>query len=252
MKIIVARPGYRPIHPLAEWAMSQLLTCPEPKFFPSNQKPIAAIDVARNIIASDFFRSEEFDSLLFLDDDIVFDPKDMVKLAKHIEDGKSVVGAAYATKSKKPSIAARFFDNQTVEFNKDSKPVKIKYLPGGCIMISRKVLGKLVEKLPLCNFSEPISFWPFFQPMVKHTRMGIFKSHNDYLTEDYSFMERAQESGFDIWLDPSIRLSHVGTKLYTLESVFDEEVKEMSNIKITQSSNKNGGSPIGEQLLSAH
>ncbi len=167
--------------------MVNLLSCPNPQFLISNQKPIAAIDVARNIIASDFYRSKEFDTLLFLDDDIVFDAKDMVKLCNHIEDGKNVVGAAYATKNIKPSIAARFFDNQTVSFSKDSKPVKIKYLPGGCLMIAKKVFGKLAEKLPLCNFSEPISFWPFFQPMIKHTRSGLFKSHNDYLTEDYSF-----------------------------------------------------------------
>lgn len=251
MKILVARPGYRPINPLSEMAMVNLLTCPEPQFFMSNQKPIAAIDVARNIIASDFYRSKEFDTLLFLDDDIVFDPKDIVKLVKHVQDGKSVVGAVYATKNNKSSIAARFFDNQTVEFSKGSKPVKIKYLPGGCLMIDKKVLEKLAEKLPLCNFSEPISFWPFFQPMIKHSRSGLFKSHNDYLTEDYSFSERCHESGFDVWLDPSIRLSHVGQKLYTLENIFDEQKEPMESITITQVTSKNGGSPIGEQLLSA-
>lgn len=250
MNIIVAMPGYRPIHKLVHWNHSQLQTCPEPKFFESRRKPMAAIDVARSIIATDLLNEKEFEALLFLDDDIIFNPKDMVKLSQHIKDGKSVVGAAYATRSDKPRLACRLFDGQTVEFSSGSKPVKIKYLAGGCVMVHRTVFEKLREKLTYCNFSE-VAFWPFFMPFVKYERSGIFKRTANYMTEDYAFMDRCLDSGIDVWLDPSIRLEHVGEKMNKLEDIVNPLVQDkMEKIVLTETGNlKNGKSRDESKLI---
>ena len=234
MKVIVALCGYRPIERLTHWCVSQLLRCPEPEFQETAMKPIAGPDVYRSLAATLFLKSEEFDAILFVDDDVIFDPRDIQKLSQHIKDGKDIVGACYATKGDDPQIASRFYDGQTIEFNEQAKPVEIMYLNGGCIMASRKVFEKLSNKLDFCNSKEKTGFYPFFMPYVKRNSNGLFKKYTEYLTEDFAFCDRAKDSGFKIWLDPSIRLAHIGDKIFRLESIFQTKEENMDNIKLTK------------------
>jgi hypothetical protein len=36
-----------------------------------------------------------------------------------------------------------------------------------------------------------------------------------YMGEDFLFCDRARELGFDVWIDPSISLGHMGVQEYT-------------------------------------
>lgn len=235
MDIAVCLCGYRPVERLTHWGVSQLLSSSEPRFSETALKPIAGPDVFRSLAATLFLTNSKMDAILFLDDDVVFDPNDMVKLSKHIEGGKDIVGAAYATKGEKPQIATRFFDGQSVEFHDKAEPVKVMYLNGGCIMVSRKALEKMSKKLDFCNGKETQGFWPFFDGYTYKRKTGIFNSYVEYLTDDYAFCQRAAESGFYIWLDPSIRLGHIGSKIFRLEDILSSNgFEKVENIKLTK------------------
>ena len=217
MKIVVSICGYSPIERLTHYSVSQLLRCLEPQFFEAAIKPIAGADVFRSIVASRVVAAKDYDAVLFVDHDVVFDPKDVMSLVRSMKDGKNVIGGCYVTKSEHPQPSSRFLNGQTVVFKPGAAPVKIEYLAGGFMLVARNVLDTLSRKLPFCNSKENMGFWPFFMPFVKRHRSGLFKNEYEYLTEDYAFCDRAREAGFDIWLDPSIRLSHIGSFAYELE-----------------------------------
>ena len=42
-----------------------------------------------------------------------------------------------------------------------------------------------------------------------------------YIGEDYLFCDRAREQGFEVWIDPTIKLAHVGVHEY--EGCFGED-----------------------------
>lgn len=236
MKVAIALAGYKGMEPLTHWCVSQLAGCPEPQFYESNYQPIAGPDVFRSLIATEAVEKlGSSDAVFFIDDDVVFDPKDVVKLANHIRDGKLIVGGAYVTKTSRPQITTRLFDDQVVEFKEDAKLVKVKYLAGGFMMVSMRVLKKLQEKVPYCNSKEDRAFWPFFCPFWKKVSGGILhKKQYEYLTEDYAFCDRVQDSGFTIWLDPSIRVDHIGKKQFKLEDITSVEIEPMSEIKVVK------------------
>src|SRR3990167_6129156 len=217
---------------MTHWAVNQLLSCPSPEFAESALKPIAGPDVARSLAASLFLQDETFDAILFIDDDIVFDPKDAVKLAKHIEEGRHVVGGCYVTKTAHPQPTTSFFDGQSVKFHAEAGPVKVRRLAGGFFMASKKVFLALAAKLPKCNSKENMSFYPFFMPYVLTS--GIWSKEFEYVTEDYAFMDRARDKGFDIWLDPSIRLIHTGEKNFSLEDIFQNGHAPMPEVTLTK------------------
>lgn len=231
MRIFVSLAGYRPVARLTHWGLDQLLRHPEHEFVESALRPIAGPDVFRSLAASNFL-DLGLDAALFLDDDVVFDPRDVIKLVKHLELGVQVVGACYVTKSAKPQPTCCFFPGQSVTFKPDAVLVKVMRLAGGFFLVSRKVLQFLSQKLPRCNSKENMSFWPFFMPYVRTS--GIWKKDYEYVTEDYAFFDRCRERGFDVYLDPSIRLGHLGEREYRLEDVFRNGDHPMEEVTLTK------------------
>ncbi len=53
-----------------------------------------------------------------------------------------------------------------------------------------------------------------------------------YLSEDWAFCQRARDAGFDCWLDPSIRLGHMGQTMYTLEDLIREPKQSARVLKL--------------------
>ena len=82
-----------------------------------------------------------------------------------------------------------------------------------------RVFEKLSKDLPLCHKDwtdrgQDTSFWPFYMPRVIEWGGEII-----YGSEDWALCHRAREAGFGIWLDPSIRLGHMGQVMFTLEDI---------------------------------
>src|SRR3990167_5387262 len=162
----------------------------------------ALIDRARSRIASYFLLERKEDVLVFLDDDVLFQPQDVVRLVDNVVNGCGVVAGMYVQKGTGAKNAV-FMSGQEVMFSKDAVPVEVQCVNTGFMAIARNVLEKMVRDnaVPFCD---DLKFYPFFNPFPKQTENGKWI----YLSEDWAFCTRARASGFKVWLDPSIFLGH--------------------------------------------
>ena len=178
----------------------------------------ALVSRSRSIVASAFVRSD-CDILLTIDSDIIFRAQDALTLCRKAMD-KYLVGALYMTRNLESQPALMLRPYRKVVFGNNANLVEAEFLSTGFMAVHRSVFEKLKEGLPHChqgwkNQGMDTSFWPFYMP---YTIPWEGDGHM-YLSEDWAFVQRAKEAGFTPWLDPSIRVGHIGTYTYTLEDL---------------------------------
>jgi len=192
----------------------------------------ALISRSRSIVASSFLRSD-CDVLLTIDSDIWFRAEDAIHLCeKALELG--VVAALYMTRNLSTQPALMLPDEPVV-FAADSEPVKAQFLSTGFMAVRKDVFAALKEDLPLCHQGwndrgQDTSFWPFYMP---YTIPWEGDGHM-YLSEDWAFCQRAKDRGFTLWLDPSIRLGHSGTVMFTLEDLIRDPRPQAQPMKLVR------------------
>jgi hypothetical protein len=172
----------------------------------------SAIDVARNEMLSDALH-DGAESVLFVDSDIGFDPRDALRLLARPE---PVVSAVYAKKGKR-ELASVFADGvKEVLFGPEAVgPYPLRYAATGFLRVRAGVLRRLIAELslPLCNTHWGRGVWPFFQPLI--VPHGPDKLH--YLGEDWAFSYRLGKIGVTPLADTSIRLWHWGRHGFSWE-----------------------------------
>lgn len=191
----------------------------------------ADVSRARNVAASAFLKSDA-DVLLTIDSDIWFRPVDAVELCRKAME-QDIIGALYMVRSLKTKQPAPLIaQGQTVTLQAGEPPVEVTFLATGFMAVHRKVFKKLAESLPLCMQSTNLPFWPFYMPFhIPWPGDGHL-----YLSEDYAFCQRSREAGYKIWLDPSIRLGHMGQREFRLEDLVTDFPEPMP-MRLTQRDN---------------
>ena len=182
----------------------------------------ALISRARSIAASAFMRSD-CDVLLSIDSDMFFGVEDAIKLCEKAMEFK-IIAALYMTRALGTQPALMLPPGQIVTFAANSLPVEVPFVSTGFMAVHREVFETLSKDLPCCHIgwqSQGVdtSFYPFYMP---HTVPWEAEGHL-YLSEDWAFCQRAKDKGYKIWLDPAIRLGHMGTYMYTLEDLIRPE-----------------------------
>lgn len=218
-KVTIAVCAHRGVRARIFNQLKALEACPYLDFEVAIMDGDALIDRSRGRIATDFLLNRtESKCLIFLDDDIVFNPTDIMKIARlSIEKGLDVVGATYVTKDPiDPHFTFRGDDTDSVTFGKDSCVREIVYLSTGCMAIRREVLQAMVDKetVHLCH-PDRYKFYPFFMPMEYKLPNGKWT----YLSEDWSFCQRSRDLGFKIWLDCTTKLGHIGDYTYDWDDI---------------------------------
>jgi hypothetical protein len=165
----------------------------------------SAIDVARNEMVSEALHNEA-ESILFIDSDIGFEPKDALRLLARPE---PVVAGIYAKKGMR-ELASVFAEGvKQINFGPDAVGLyPLKYAATGFLRLRAGVLRRMITELgmPLCNTHWGRGVWPFFMPLI--VPHGPGKSH--YLAEDWAFSYRLGKMGVTPLADTSIRLWHWG------------------------------------------
>lgn len=232
MKIFIASPVYRQVEFRHFMAMLRLFqTAAQIEGVELNYGFVpgdADVARARNVAASHFLRSDA-DVLLSIDADIWFNPLDAIKLCREAME-RDVVGGLYMVRSIKDRQPAPLIEvGQEIDFVPDAEPVEVKYLATGFMAVRRDVFERISETIPTYMQSTPLPFQPFYGQMaLEHETEGYL-----YLSEDYAFCHRVRENGFKVWLDPSIRLGHVGQYEYRLED-FITQFPEPTPLRIIQ------------------
>lgn len=184
---------------------------------------------ARNVAAAHFLKSDA-DVMLTIDADILFSPTDAIKLCREAIEKNAAVGALYMVRSIKDRQPAPLIEiGQQIDFHSAAEPVQVKYLATGFMAVARPVMEEVGATLPFYMQSTPLPFQPFYgQLALEDEGEGYL-----YLSEDFAFCHRVRENGFDVWLEPSIRLGHIGQYEYHLEDFVTEFPGPMP-IRITQ------------------
>jgi hypothetical protein len=167
----------------------------------------SAIDQGRCLMAQQALEAG-FEELLWIDADVAFWPDDVEKIRSL---GKPIVAAAYPVKGW-PTMTLEPLDKSVpIRFGPHPNLVALRYAATGFLYTQARVYRSIQNVSGLA----PVLIWgqheafPWFYPILKD---------GEYLGEDFAFCHRArEEAGFEIFLDPSIRLAHIGRYSYSWE-----------------------------------
>jgi len=182
----------------------------------------------RNYIADHFLQSDST-HLMWIDADIGFERNAILKLLNYDED---FIGAAYPKKmidwerirttsilSTNPnnirdhgsSYVVNFLDNEhNINKTNDKGLVEMRHLGTGFMLVTKKVFKKMRSN---CRQARASNFGQFANWYTEYFKTdldedGILQS------EDWVFCNQWRDVGGKIWLDPTIKLDHVGTYIY--------------------------------------
>lgn len=220
---------HRHVDPESFNSLLELLHCPNPRFSFSKRRGDALIDRARSMEASRFLLKSNAEVLLFLDDDIIYDPLDAVKMVRHVHEGKDIVGGAYTLKTEGGGqfTTKLLPETKSIVMGEGGGLYEVRMVATGFMAVHRRVFEKVSKKIPFCSVREMDGFWPFFQPFPK-----FIEENNKwfYLSEDWAFCERAREEGFKVWLDSTIKLKHAGRTTYSWDDFTREPKKDVKSL----------------------
>lgn len=160
---------------------------------------------ARNLCVSRFLASD-FENLFFLDSDVVWEPGAMIRL---LEKPVDVVGGAYRHRSDPVSWPVKW-DESRAELWADPKTglIEVEGAATGFLRISRLAAEKMRDNCDWYHDSQAPDgkSWSMFDRIrdENHQKWG----------EDFAFCKRWRALGGKVWIDPEIKMGHIGNKIF--------------------------------------
>lgn len=177
----------------------------------------SVIDVGLSIAATQFLQTD-FDYLVSIDYDILFNPNnnpnykfgyEIKRLVDSCKETGGLVAGPYLKRGREDQLCVVPLDAGEILIGPGGGLTEVRYVPTGFTCISRKLLEDMAKTLPLVWYDESIQIYPFFLPMV-YDNAGRM----EYLTLDFAFSQRARDLGYKIYLDTRIVLGHIGMKIF--------------------------------------
>ncbi len=164
---------------------------------------------ARSVIAGKFLKSD-CTHLFWIDADILWTPNDFIRLlgfgAHH-----DVVGATYPFKSDKQNFLVNPIEPGKFDVNGHGL-LRIKSMGLGFTLCKRAVIEKVAADKPIVHDDHNGVVYP---DIFRVDRVVDANGRTTPRGEDVAFFDDVREAGFDVWLDPSINLGHIGPKVYS-------------------------------------
>jgi hypothetical protein len=137
------------------------------------------------------FRGEiDYDTILWIDSDISFEPEDAIKL---IESDKQITSGAYLLSSGEVTAYEKLlgpgYSHDQVRQMKDL--TKVEGCGFGFLAVKKGVFESLSR--------------PWFQSTMVKTKDGY---EFPLMGEDLSWCKRVTDAGFEIWFDPTVKVVH--------------------------------------------
>jgi hypothetical protein len=177
----------------------------------------ALIERSRGMSATNFMLNTKGDVHLSLDSDIVDFKKEAIDQMCEQAVTHDIVGAVYICRATARTFPATFFEEEVkVRFERDPTPVPVKWIATGCLAVHRRVFEKMAETMPLLHATDgPRAFYPFYQSSIYDD-----PDHGKILlSEDFAFSQRATELGFKPYINPAVRVGHMGQYVHRLEDM---------------------------------
>ena len=178
----------------------------------------------RNILTAMFLESN-CSHLMFIDADIEFQPESVLKL---IAADKEIAVGAYSKKVYPPQVVVnyKFTNPEKTKLNVENGLVEILDGGTGFMLIKRTVFEKMMSAYPEMHYKNDTSInnAEFNKYCYAFFDTGIDQKDRRYLSEDYYFNRLWQKLNGSVWLDPTIKLNHVGSFTY------ETDMKQLLNI----------------------
>jgi len=160
------------------------------------------IYVARNVLANEFLRRKEFDTMVCIDSDIGFTRADLENLLNTQE---PFVSGLYTDKCQPPMPFCRDVNGLSVPLEDIPRQglLKARFVPGGFLKIDRSVFEMIIAKGLV---------QPYGKGAFHHFFFGRIAMDN-LLSEDYSFSDLVYSAGIQPWINCGVRLTHDGRTL---------------------------------------
>ncbi len=170
----------------------------------------SVVSRARNLLAQDMLESE-CDYLLFIDSDINFEPEDILRLmAWGTDPKKGIVAAVPRTRSETKTYIANLDYDENGELTMNGMGlVRAERVATAFMLVRREVFETLADLHP---------DWQYYDKRSDRMLTCMFDfelTEEGYIGEDFLFCDRARDAGFEVWVDPSITLGHMGVQEYT-------------------------------------
>jgi hypothetical protein len=206
---------------------------------------------ARNNLVAKALSDQQTTHVLFIDNDITWNPFDILKL---IIADKPIVGGAYPLKNynwdkflnkngdfdpsgmkscidKKnahPILGNIIDDKNMIQYNllryninylSDSLEIhgnlaKVRHLATGFMMIQRGVFEKMMKAFPSTKYVDDVNFLRGDENNYAYALFDCGVEDGHYFSEDWLFCKRWSKMGGDVWLDVSVNLMHTGIEDY--------------------------------------
>lgn len=198
---------------------------------------------ARNNLIAKAMSNPNVTHMLFIDNDIVWDPIEIIKL---LLSDKPLVGGIYPLKQykwdrvanpenlkvliekKEKSQLKQIPDKSIIQFNLldynvnfldttiqvENNITKVKHIATGFMMIQRNVIEKMMVAFPSTKYTDDVSFLELSENKFAYALFDCGVEDNHYYSEDWMFCHRWSKMGGDIYVDVSINLSHIGIESY--------------------------------------
>jgi GT2 family glycosyltransferase len=172
-------------------------------------------DVIRGKNQKPFDEKLQYDYLLWIDSDIIFRPEHLIQLLSHNDD---IVSGIYMMADNKHFATVKNWDeeyfkqhgsfqfltpqdipNNSVQKSFADKPETVNRQPFPLLEVAYTGMGFMLVKRGVFESME----YPWFRPI--EIQIG---NMTDFTMEDVSFCLRAQEKGYKIYIDPTVRVGH--------------------------------------------
>jgi hypothetical protein len=208
---------------------------------------------ARNNLVARAMTNPRMTHIMFIDNDISWDPKDILKLV--ISD-KNISGGIYPLKNynwsdlvtdksdrtkqnlnavkdiinrkNKSQFRDIVSDENVVQFNLlrynvnylnnqlkiEKNLAKVRHLATGFMMIKRTVIEKMMKAFPSTKYVDDVNFLKSEENNFAYALFDCGVEDGHYFSEDWMFCHRWTKMGGSIWMDVSISLTHTGIEDY--------------------------------------
>jgi len=200
---------------------------------------------ARNNLVAKALNDPKVTHVMFIDNDIIWDPVSILKL---LVADKAVIGGVYPLKNyfwdrltatntpqnwidaKNGSFLKDIISNEAIIQNKllnynlnllpeglqiNNNIGRVRHIATGFMMIQRSTLEKMFKAFPSTKYTDDISF---LRPEENRFAYALFDcgvEDDHYYSEDWMFCSRWSKMGGEIWVDISINLTHIGIERYS-------------------------------------
>lgn len=169
----------------------------------------SVVSRARNLLTQDMLESNCTD-LIFIDSDINFEPQDVLRLMAWTSDPKKgiVAGVPRVRSVDKTYITTLDYDADGQLTMNGMGLVRAERVATAFMMVRRDVFTTMVDAHP---------DWKYYDKRSDRTVPALFDfklTEEGYMGEDFLFCDRARELGFEVWIDPTISLGHMGVQEY--------------------------------------